>query len=163
MSNEYICKNCGSPFIKTRVSQSHCSSDCRKRYNYRMRYQKIKAERLATAPPMLCKQCGKKIEGRKRKFCNEACQKKFHAEKHKAEMRIKRAAKAAKTDRCECTIKEMCEYGTNSAGLMICGYMLMEGHPRGNYPEGDKCEFFKEKKKRRRGKRWGSDLDNKWE
>ena len=155
---EKVCPTCGITFTTFRINQKHCSDKCRVRSAEQRRYQKV-IELKKYDPPKHCLNCGKRLEGRQKKFCSVSCKEVDRACKRTGvrDMVTENAGK------CECTIKEKCEYGTNASGLMICGYMLMEGHSRGNYPDGDKCEFFKERKKKRKGKRWGNDLDNKWE
>ena len=153
-----ICPTCGVEFIAKRINQKHCSDKCRIRSAEQRRYQKVLEEKK-NDPPRHCKCCGKRLEGRQLKFCSPNCKKIFYSTKTNGlEMVVD--ISTSESARCECTRKEECDYGINCSGTYICGYMLMEGHPRGTYADGDKCEFFKERSNRK--KRWCDDVDEGW-
>ena len=157
-----VCPTCGVEFIAKRVNQKYCSPDCRRKSADQKRYEREAEEKSLYEPNRHCKCCGKRLEGKQRKFCSLNCKNIYHSTQVNG-VEFTADTITSKAEKCECTRKERCDYGINCSGGYICGYVLVEGHSRGNYPDGDKCEFFKEKKKHRKGKRWGNDLDNKWD
>ena len=152
------CPACGVEFITKRINQKYCSDRCRLRSADHRRYQKA-IEEKSLDPPKHCKCCGKRLEGRKIKYCSDTCKNIYYSSKPKGlVMKDETTTDAA---RCECTRKEECDYGINSSGTeYICGYILIEGHSRGCYADGDKCKYFKPRQGKK--KRWCDDIDSGW-
>ena len=156
---EVVCPTCGIKFIASRINQKHCSKACRLRSAEKTRYEKELAAKKIYDPVRHCKCCGKRLEGKKIKYCSNTCKNIYYSSKPKG--LVMKDETTTDASRCECTRKEECDYGINSSGTeYICGYILIEGHSRGCYADGDKCKYFKPRQGKK--KRWCDDIDSGW-
>lgn len=123
------CPECGLLFETENTQKVYCTPKCQKIHNNRATNEEAKIRRRRK-----CWQCGAPLEGQQRKYCSAKCRDRYYkgVSLYKPEK-----------DRCECTRKSTCKYGTRDT----CEYLLITGHTRPGYPDGNKCEVYQ----RRRG------------
>lgn len=77
-----VCKHCGKEFIKTSPGQIYCTKECRL-LDVSERDKKLREERDARAPLLVCPVCGKKFPRKGSKiYCSSRCREKANSHKY---------------------------------------------------------------------------------